>query len=275
MTPRKPGSRSRNADKYASPPRILKAPIGVWFSCLTQTSAPERAESSGQESCGVGSITSWTSAAARSISTRVGMVPLSPAVEPRSMQASVSSRARPSGALRRPAAPGIERSIAAFARRCGRYIASNIKGPPMRRAALAVPLLALAIMMFGRGAALAMSPPCEWFTPAEISAALGAKVTEVKERKNIFTNKPNGCLWRTDDMYVSVLVEANERASAEEAQKSFAQTIKNAARLPGPGDRTAPVTPVAGIGDEAANVADVLYVRKGAVVISLSVVDIK
>jgi len=143
----------------------------------------------------------------------------------------------------------------------------------MRRAALAVPLLALAIMMFGRGAALAMSPPCEWFTPAEISAALGAKVTEVKERKNIFTNKPNGCLWRTDDMYVSVLVEANERASAEEAQKSFAQTIKNAARLPGPGDRTAPVTPVAGIGDEAANVADVLYVRKGAVVISLSVID--
>jgi len=142
----------------------------------------------------------------------------------------------------------------------------------MRRAALAIPLLAATMTIFGRGAAVA-SPPCEWFTQAEVSAALGSKVTEVKERKNIFTDKPNGCLWRTDDMYVSVLVEANERPSAEEGQKTFAQTVKNAARLPGPGDRTAPITPVAGMGDEAVNVADVLYVRKGALVFSLSVVD--
>ncbi|HWG79984.1 MAG TPA: hypothetical protein VN681_09430 [Stellaceae bacterium] len=143
----------------------------------------------------------------------------------------------------------------------------------MRRTVFVTTLLVITWIIFGGGAALAMSPPCEWFTQADISAALGAKVTEVKERKNIFTDKPNGCLWRTGDMYVSVLVEANERPSAEEAQKTFTQTIKNAARLPGPGDRTAPITPVSGIGDEAANVADVLYVRKGALVFSLSVVD--
>jgi hypothetical protein len=144
----------------------------------------------------------------------------------------------------------------------------------MRRA-LVIPLLALTIVIFGRAAALAMSPPCEWFTQAEISAALGTKVTEVKERKNLFTDKPNGCTWKTDHLLLSVVVEANERASAEEAQKTFAQTTKNAARLPGPGDRTAPITPVSGVGDEAANVADVLYVRKGALVFTLYVFDSK
>jgi len=143
----------------------------------------------------------------------------------------------------------------------------------MRRAHFVLPLLVMAITILGHSAALAMSPPCDWFTQAEISAALGTKVTEVKERKNIFTDKPNGCLWRTGDLYVSVLVEANERPSAAEAEKTFAQTTKNAARLPGTGNRTAPITPVSGIGDEAANVADVLYIRKGALVFSLSVVD--
>ena len=131
----------------------------------------------------------------------------------------------------------------------------------------------MAMTILGHRAALAMSPPCDWFTQAEVSTALGAKVTEVKERKNIFTDKPNGCLWRTDDLYVSVLAEANERPNAEEAQKTFSQTVKNAARLPGTGDRTAPITLVSGIGDEAVNVADVLYVRKGALVFSLSVID--
>ena len=46
------------------PPRTLKEPTGVWFSCLTQTSAPVRAASSGQAICGVGSRVSWTRAAA-------------------------------------------------------------------------------------------------------------------------------------------------------------------------------------------------------------------
>ena len=144
----------------------------------------------------------------------------------------------------------------------------------MRRAALAIPLLALSITIFGRGTAIA-SPPCEWFTRAEISKALGAEVREVKERKNLVTEKPNGCSWKTDNLLLFAVVEANERASAEEAQKTFGQTIKNAARLPGPGDRTAPITPVPGIGDEAANVADVLYVRKGALVFTFYVFDSK
>lgn len=144
----------------------------------------------------------------------------------------------------------------------------------MRRAALAIPLLVLTMTVFGHGAAVA-APPCEWFTRAEISKALGAEVREVKERKNLVTEKPNGCTWKTDSLLLSAVVEANERASAEEAQKTFAQTIKNAARLPGPGERTAPIAPVTGIGDEAANVADVLYVRKGALVFSLYVFDSK
>src|SRR5205807_459974 len=49
-----------------SPPRILKAPIGVWFSCLTQSSAPTRRDSNGQQYCGVGGTEQWTSAAAAS-----------------------------------------------------------------------------------------------------------------------------------------------------------------------------------------------------------------
>ena len=140
----------------------------------------------------------------------------------------------------------------------------------MRRAALAIPLLTLPVTIFGRGAAIA-SPPCEWFTRAEIGAALDAEVREVKERKNLVTDKPNGCSWKTGDLLLFAVVEANERASAAEAQTTFAQTTMNAARLPG--GRSAPIMPVSGIGDEAANVGDVLYVRKGALVFSLSVFD--
>src|SRR5215467_2202501 len=47
-------------------PRILKAPIGVWFSCLTQSSAPTRRDNNGQQYCGVGGTTRRTSAAALS-----------------------------------------------------------------------------------------------------------------------------------------------------------------------------------------------------------------
>ena len=140
----------------------------------------------------------------------------------------------------------------------------------MRRAALAIPFLAVTMTISGHGVAIA-SPPCEWFTRAEISAALGAEVREVKERKNMVTEKPNGCSWKTGDLLLFAVVEANERASADEAQKTFAQTTMNAARLPG--GRSAPITPVSGIGDEAANVGDVLYVRKGALVFSLAVFD--
>src|SRR5689334_17782776 len=52
------------------PPRILKAPIAVWFSCFTQTSAPVRWASSGQAYCGVGGASGRTSSAAASMSAR-------------------------------------------------------------------------------------------------------------------------------------------------------------------------------------------------------------
>ena len=38
------------------PPRTLKAPVGVWFSCFTQVSQPVSCLSSGQAYCGVGGM---------------------------------------------------------------------------------------------------------------------------------------------------------------------------------------------------------------------------
>src|SRR5438105_3291098 len=55
-------SRSR----YTMPPRTLKAPVGVWFSCLTQTVQPAKRRSFGQAYCGVGGTTRCTSSAALS-----------------------------------------------------------------------------------------------------------------------------------------------------------------------------------------------------------------
>src|SRR5579859_5227399 len=54
------------------PPRSLNAPMAVWFSCLTKTSAPARAHSRGQRICGVGGTSSWTSLAAASRAGRSG-----------------------------------------------------------------------------------------------------------------------------------------------------------------------------------------------------------
>ena len=48
ITPATLGSRCRKRSIYTSPPRSLKAPTGVWFSCLIQTSTLVRAERSGQ-----------------------------------------------------------------------------------------------------------------------------------------------------------------------------------------------------------------------------------
>ena len=53
-TSRGSAPRRARASKKVSPPRILKAPTGVWFSCLTQQSAPRRSDSSAQRYCGVG-----------------------------------------------------------------------------------------------------------------------------------------------------------------------------------------------------------------------------
>ncbi len=74
MTPRQPGSRLRSASKYTSPPRSLKAPTGVWFSCLTQTSVASACASSGQTYCGVAGTSGAIRRAAASISEREGSV---------------------------------------------------------------------------------------------------------------------------------------------------------------------------------------------------------
>ena len=71
MTPMTPGCRWRSRSMASSPPRTLMAPMGVWFSCLTQTSAPARSESNGQAISGVGGTWAWTTAAALSRSSRV------------------------------------------------------------------------------------------------------------------------------------------------------------------------------------------------------------
>src|SRR5215469_5301436 len=56
---------------YTTPPRTLNAPVGVWFSCFTQTVQPPRLRSLGHEYWGVGAITRYTRLAARSSSSSV------------------------------------------------------------------------------------------------------------------------------------------------------------------------------------------------------------
>ena len=54
-------------------PLILNAPIGVWFSCFTHTSALTCWHNSGQRICGVSGNTSCTASAARSSSPMVNI----------------------------------------------------------------------------------------------------------------------------------------------------------------------------------------------------------
>src|SRR5260370_32673646 len=56
---------------YTTPPRTLKAHVGVWFSCFTHTSPPVRLARSGQAYCGVGGTIRCTSWAAASNSAMV------------------------------------------------------------------------------------------------------------------------------------------------------------------------------------------------------------
>src|SRR5580704_16678900 len=56
---------------YTTPPRTLNAPIGVWFSCFTQTVQPARLRSLGHAYCGVAVITRYTRADACSSSSSV------------------------------------------------------------------------------------------------------------------------------------------------------------------------------------------------------------
>jgi hypothetical protein len=73
-TPRSAGLARFSASSITMPPRILKAPVAVWFSCLTQTSRPTRAFSSGQLNCGVGGIAACTSRTASPSAARESLM---------------------------------------------------------------------------------------------------------------------------------------------------------------------------------------------------------
>ena len=66
-------SRRLSASTKVSPPRTLKAPVGLWFSCLTTAAAPSRRAISGQAIAGVGGSAARTTASARSSSSRLNM----------------------------------------------------------------------------------------------------------------------------------------------------------------------------------------------------------
>src|SRR5215467_4277165 len=55
------------------PPRSLKAPMGVWFSCFTTISTPVSALSKGQAYCGVGGTIARTSGITLSSSASVNI----------------------------------------------------------------------------------------------------------------------------------------------------------------------------------------------------------
>src|SRR6185437_14868145 len=57
---------------YTIPPLTLKAPTGVWFSCLTITCAPVRSASKGHAYCGVGGMNRRTISVAVSRSLNDG-----------------------------------------------------------------------------------------------------------------------------------------------------------------------------------------------------------
>ena len=133
-------------------------------------------------------------------------------------------------------------------------------------------LVLIAAMVLLSSAANAMSRPCGWLTNDEASAAAGAKVTQAKDRKS-FQGTLNGCFYRTGDISRGVLIQAYERPGAADAQQFFDQQVKNAARLPGEYGKThsAPIIAVSGIGDQAADVATQLFVRKAGVVFVVSI----
>ena len=66
------GSRCISFWKYIAALRALKAPMGVWFSCLSHTSAPNAAATCGQTYCGVGGTSVAMNCAADSMAARSG-----------------------------------------------------------------------------------------------------------------------------------------------------------------------------------------------------------
>src|ERR1700733_13383615 len=76
--PATPGRSRARRSTYTSPPRSLNAPVGVWFSCLTQTSAPHRSASKGHAYCGVPGKLSCTTRNAASSSGSENIRPGAP-----------------------------------------------------------------------------------------------------------------------------------------------------------------------------------------------------
>src|SRR5205085_1362136 len=124
-------------------------------------------------------------------------------------------------------------------------------------------------------AAQAYSRPCTWLTASEVSAATGAKMTETVDAKNPVTGVLHGCAFKTTSVTRGINIDTYERPDTAAAQQFFTQLTKDAARIPGPYGETHsnPITPVPGIGDQAASVGNVLYVRKGTNLFSVAIID--
>src|SRR3954470_13600597 len=73
MTPRRRSPAGSCAIRF-NPPRILNAPVGLWFSCLTHASQPSQSSSSGCRSSGDACIDAYTRVRAAITSSSVGGV---------------------------------------------------------------------------------------------------------------------------------------------------------------------------------------------------------
>lgn len=164
-------------------------------------------------------------------------------------------------------------AIAEISGRREKFSSDDCRHAGGRTRLLAIVAFLMALATHARASAAGMSRPCGWLTATEVSRALGAKVTAIEDAKNLYTGKPKGCRYKTDYVMRSVAIDAYEGPGVTEAKQYFAMSTQQAARLPGSRDRHAPITPLSGIGDQAADVGNVLYVRKGAVVFSLLVFD--
>src|SRR5882672_6152306 len=70
-TPRRRSSGVSCAMRFR-PPRILNAPVGLWFSCLTHVSQPSHSSSNGWRSSGDRCMAAYTRGRAAATSSRVG-----------------------------------------------------------------------------------------------------------------------------------------------------------------------------------------------------------
>ncbi len=77
MIPLTWGRPARSRSAQMTPPLTLNAPVGVWFSCLTHTSAPTASASSGQGYWGVGGTRRLTTSVAQASCSESNCIPVS------------------------------------------------------------------------------------------------------------------------------------------------------------------------------------------------------